>query len=377
MSSFFLNSCNRRAHNVIRNAMETPSNIRNVQHRLLQWFRKQGRDLPWRRTRNPYRIWISEIMLQQTQVDTVIPYYQRFLKAFPTVEVLAKADLSRVLKIWEGLGYYSRARHLHQAAKRIVGQFNGKIPHRLNDLLSLPGIGRYTAGAILSIAHNKEAPILDGNVKRVLSRVYAVSTPLRDLNTENFLWTLSESLIPKGHAGSFNEALMDLGATVCTPKKPSCPLCPLRNLCRAKAIGNPERYPTRIKRRKIPHVNGVSAVIVRNGKVLLHQRPPKGFSGGLWEFPNWRVQGEKSRSRRLLKGIKEERNLSVAVKDRIGIFEQTYSHFKLTLHVYHCQALEGEGSGRWVRIRDLHRFPMSRIHRRISQTILEDRKTRI
>jgi len=357
--------------------MEPNSNMRNLQHRLLQWFRKQGRDLPWRRTRNPFRIWISEIMLQQTQVDTVIPYYQRFLKAFPTVEVLAKADLSRVLKIWEGLGYYSRARHLHQAAKRIVGQFNGRIPDRLNDLLSLPGIGRYTAGAILSIAHNKEAPILDGNVKRVLSRLYAVVTPLGETKTEKLLWNVSESLIPKGHAGSFNEALMDLGATVCTPKKPSCSLCPLRNLCRAKAIGNPERYPTKAKKRKIPHVNGVSAVIVKDGKVLLHQRPPRGFSGGLWEFPNWRVQGEKNRSRRLAKWIKEERNLSVAVKGRIGIFEQTYSHFKLTLHVYDCQALGGEGSGRWVKIRDLHRFPMSRIHRRIAHAILEDRKARI
>jgi A/G-specific adenine glycosylase len=355
--------------------METPSDILNVQHRLLQWFRKQGRDLPWRRTRNPYRIWISEIMLQQTQVDTVIPYYQRFLKTFPTVEVLAKADLSRVLKIWEGLGYYSRARHLHHASKRIVGQFNGRIPDHLNDLLSLPGIGRYTAGAILSIAHNKEAPILDGNVRRVLSRVYAVSTPLRDLKTENFLWTLSESLIPKGHAGSFNEALMDLGAMVCTPKKPSCSLCPLRNLCRAKAIEDPERYPTKAKKRKIPHVNGVSAVIVWDGKVLLRQRPPRGFSGGLWEFPNWRVQGEKNPRRRLVQWIKEERNLSVAVKDQVGIFEQTYSHFKLTLHVYHCQALDGKSSGRWVAIRNLGHFPMSRIHRRISHVILEDRKT--
>ena len=357
--------------------MKTNSNIRNVQRRLLQWFRKQGRDLPWRRTRNPFRIWISEIMLQQTQVDTVIPYYQRFLKAFPTVEVLAKADLSRVLKIWEGLGYYSRARHLHQAAKRIVGQFNGRIPDRLNDLLSLPGIGRYTAGAILSIAHNKEAPILDGNVKRVLSRLYAVVTPLGETKTEKLLWNVSESLIPKGHAGSFNEALMDLGATVCTPNKPSCSLCPLRNLCRAKATGNPQRYPTKAKKRKIPHVNGVSAVIVRDGKVLLHQRPPRGFSGGLWEFPNWRVQGEKNPSRRLVKWITDEKHLRVAVKGRVGSFEQTYSHFKLTLHVYHCQALDGEAPGRWVGIRSLNRFPMSRIHRRIAHAILEDRKARI
>jgi len=352
------------------------SNIGNVQHRLLQWFKKQGRDLPWRRTRNPFRIWISEIMLQQTQVDTVIPYYHRFLKAFPTVEVLAKADLSRVLKIWEGLGYYSRARHLHQAAKRIISQCNGRIPDRLNDLLSLPGVGRTTAGAILSIAYNKEAPILDGNVKRVLSRIYAVSTPPRDLKTENLLWTLSKSLIPKGHAGSFNEALMDLGATVCKPKKPSCSLCPLRNLCRAKATGNPERYPTKPKKRKIPHVNGVSAVIVRDGKVLLHQRPPRGFSGGLWEFPNWRVQGERNLSHRLVKWVKDERDLRVIVKGRIGSFEQTYSHFKLTLHVYHCQALDPEGSGRWVGIRNLSRFPMSRIHRRICHALPESPKNR-
>ena len=354
--------------------METHSNTRNVQHRLLQWFRKQGRDLPWRRNRNAYRIWISEIMLQQTQVDTVIPYYRRFLQAFPTVEVLAKADLSNVLKIWEGLGYYSRARHLHQAAKRIVGQFNGRIPDRLNDLLSLPGIGRYTAGAILSIAHNKEAPILDGNVKRVLSRVYAISTPLRDPKAENVLWTLSESLIPKGHAGSFNEALMDLGATVCTPKKPSCSLCPLRNLCRAKAIGNPERYPTKAKKKKIPHVNGVSAVIERDGKVLLHQRPPSGFSGGLWEFPNWRVQGQKNPSRSLVKWVKDEKHLRVTVKGRIGIFEQTYSHFKLTLQVYRCQALDGKNPDRWVAMRNLGHFPMSRIHRRIACTIAENKK---
>jgi A/G-specific adenine glycosylase len=374
MPSFFLNSCSRKVHNLVRKVMDPNSNIGNVQHRLLQWFKKHGRDLPWRRTRNPYRIWISEIMLQQTQVDTVIPYYQRFLKAFPTVATLAKAGLSRVLKIWEGLGYYSRARHLHQAAKRIVEEFNGRIPDRLDELLSLPGIGRYTAGAILSIAYNKAAPILDGNVKRVLSRVYAVSTPPRDPKTENFLWTLSESLVPKGHAGSFNEALMDLGATVCTPKKPSCSLCPLRNLCRAKAIGNPERYPTKVKKRKIPHVNGVSAVIVRDGKVLLHQRPPRGFSGGLWEFPNWRVQREKNPGRRLVKWITDEKRLRVAVKGRVGSFEQTYSHFKLTLHVYHCQALDGEGSGRWVTIRDLHRFPMSRIHRRIACTISENKK---
>ena len=348
-----------------------------IQTQLLRWFAKRARDLPWRRTRDPYAIWVSEVMLQQTQVATVIPYFRRFLRLFPTVRRLAHANLSEVLMAWEGLGYYSRARNLHRAARVVLDQFRGKIPESLQDLLNLPGIGRSTAGAILSIAYNQDVPILDGNVKRVLSRLFAVAGDPSKGRIQEHLWHLSESLLPKKQANPFNQALMDLGATVCTPKESLCNLCPVRSFCKAQVLGNPGKYPGRAKRKKVPHVEGVSAAIVRDGKVLLHQRPPRGFSGGLWEFPNWKIARQENLKVDLKKWIKNETHLKVTVGDRIGTFEQTYSHFKLTLHVYHCQTLEGEASGRWVRIRDLSRFPMSRIHRRIASALSEDRKTRI
>lgn len=339
------------------------------QKKLLWWFEKNKRDLPWRKTRDPYAIWISEMMLQQTQVSTVIPYYQSFLKLFPTVRHLARADLSDVLRVWEGLGYYSRARNLHQAAKIISNHFHGKIPDTLEDLLGLPGIGRYTAGAILSIAFNKEAPILDGNVKRVLARAFAIPGDPKEFKTEQQLWEISGALIPRGHASSFNQALMELGATVCTPKAPLCLICPLHDLCKARALGNPEGYPGRAARKKIPWVEAVSAVIQRNGTVLISRRPPKGLLGGLWEFPNWEIDNGKNLKRSLKTLLKKEMGVTAKVGDLVGAFQHTYSHFKITLHVYPCQILDGKGKGRWVSIRDLHLFPMSRLHRRIAEKI--------
>jgi A/G-specific adenine glycosylase len=345
-----------------------------IHTQLLRWFKKNGRDLPWRKTKDPYAIWVSEIMLQQTQVDTVIPYYQKFLKSFPTVHHLAKANLSKILKVWEGLGYYSRARNLHRASKIIVNHFQGKIPNNLRDLLSLPGIGRSTAGAILSFAYNKEAPILDGNVKRVLSRLFAISGS--KAKTERLLWGISEFLIPKGRSNPFNQALMDLGSMPCTPKDPQCPHCPLQNFCKGKASGDPERYPTKGSKKRIPHINAISAVIKRDGKVLLNRRPPKGLLGGLWEFPNWTIE-EKRRLRlrlRLRNHIKKEMGMNVKIKESIGTFHQTYSHFKLTLQTYHCQAINRNEKGRWIPIKNLHLFPMSRIHRRIAEMIDEEIK---
>ena len=349
--------------------MTHPQLKENFQAKLLQWFKKNKRDLPWRKTKNPYAIWVSEIMLQQTQVATVIPYYEKFLKVFPTVHHLAKANLSKVLKVWEGLGYYSRTRNLHQASRMIVNYFKGEIPDTLKALLSLPGIGRYTAGAILSIAYNKEAPILDGNVKRVLSRLFAISGDPKENKTEQSLWQLSESLIPKGKASLFNQGLMDLGAMICAPKDPQCHKCPLCDFCKAWASGKPERFPSRTIKKKIPHIEAVSAVIKRGEKVLMRQRPPKGFLGGLWEFPNWKME-EKERLRVMLKKhIKKEIGMNVEVKESIGTFRQTYSHFKLTLHVFQCQYLDGKITGRWVSFQKLQTLPLSRIHRRIAQTI--------
>lgn len=343
---------------------------KRIQTKLLQWFQKNKRDLPWRKTLDPYAIWISEIMLQQTQVNTVIPYYNHFLKTFPTIRYLAKANLSKVLKVWEGLGYYSRARNLHQASRIIANHLKGKIPKTPKDLLSLPGIGRYTAGAVLSIAYNKEAPILDGNVKRVLSRLFVVSGHPK--KTEEILWPLSESLIPKGSPGAFNQALMDLGSMTCTPKNPNCLGCPLKNLCQGYLSGKPESYPLRSVKKKVPHIEAIAAVIQKNGKVLLRQRPPKGLLGGLWEFPNWKIEEERRSMLRLrLRNyIKKEMGMNVKVKEPMGIFQQTFSHFELTLHVFKCDAIDGSRKGKWIPIKNLDHLAMSRIHREIANTIL-------
>jgi A/G-specific adenine glycosylase len=342
-----------------------------IHDQILHWFKRNARDLPWRRTKDPYAIWVSEIMLQQTQVGTVIPYYRRFLRAFPTIRRLAKADLSEVLKVWEGLGYYSRAHNLHQASQEILTRFKGKIPDALDDLLSLPGIGRYTAGAIRSIVFNKEAPVLDGNVKRVLSRLFAVSGNSAKGKAERLLWQLSESLIPEGRAGSFNQALMDLGAMVCTFKDPQCIDCPLQSQCEGKASGNPETFPSRAVKKKIPSVIAVSAVIEKDGQILLRQRPARGLLGGLWEFPSWEVNHKEDPEAKLLRSVRNELAAPIKSHEPLGSFKHTYSHFKLTLHVYLCHSTRRNKPGTWVLVQNLHLFPMSRLHRRIAQSIGE------
>jgi len=354
--------------------MESISQKGKIQTQLLQWFKKKGRVLPWRKTRDPYAIWVSEIMLQQTQVAMVIPYYQRFLKSFPTIRHLAKTDLSKVLKVWEGLGYYSRARNLHRASQIVLNHFHGRIPDTLKDLLSLPGIGRSTAGAILSFAFHKDAPILDGNAKRVFSRLFTVSGSPGERKTQQLLWQLSESLVPRGFSNPFNQALMDLGSMLCTTKEPQCLRCPLRNLCQGYLSGKPESYPPQITKKTIPHITAISAVIEKDKKVLLNQRPPVGLLGGLWEFPNWKIEGEK---RFVLRSyLKKEMGINVKVKESIGTFKQTYSHFKLTLQVFDCHHLNGKGKWKWVPIHQLHFFPMSRIHRRIAN-LISDRRLQI
>jgi A/G-specific adenine glycosylase len=344
-----------------------------IQSKLLQWFKKNKRDLPWRKTKDPYAIWVSEIMLQQTQVDTVIPYYRKFLKSFPTIRHLAKTNLSKVLKLWEGLGYYSRARNLHRTSKIIVNRFQSEVPDTLRDLLNLPGIGRSTAGAILSIAFDNEAPILDGNVKRVLSRLFAVSGSPGERKTEQLLWKTSESLIPRGHSNLFNQALMDLGSMLCKPKDPQCLRCPLRYYCKGNASGKPERFPAKSNnKKKIPHIKAVAAVISRDRNVLLHRRPPKGLLGGLWEFPNWRIEGKRGLRWKLRNYIKKEIGLNVVVNKSIGTFHQTYSHFKLTLDVFNCEAIARNKNRKWVSIQKLHLLPMSRIHRKVADSILSN-----
>ncbi len=255
--------------------------------RLLDWFERHGRhDLPWQAGRSAYRVWISEIMLQQTQVATVIPYFERFMARFPDIRVLADAELDEVLHLWTGLGYYARARNLHKAAQQIRDSHDGRFPANFEQVLALPGIGRSTAGAILAQAHEQHFAILDGNVKRVLARYHAVDGWPGEKAVENRLWELAESYTPTRRIRDYTQAIMDLGATVCRRRQPDCPTCPLADGCQARRQGNPHDYPGRKPRKALP-VRQTTMLILQNsaGEVLLEQRPPAGIWGGLWSFP--------------------------------------------------------------------------------------------
>lgn len=341
----------------------------NIAKRLLRWYRKEGRDLPWRRTNDPYAIWVSEIMLQQTQVITVIPYYERFMAAFPTVADLAQAPSGRVLKVWEGLGYYARARNLQKAASIISDQYNGKVPEDIEALASLPGIGRSTAGAIVSIAYGKKAPILDGNVRRVLCRLFAIRKNPSLAPIQKKLWDISEGLVPGKDPRSFNQALMDLGAMVCTPKEPACPACCLRPLCLAYQKGIQKTLPVKAPARKTPHYHVAVGVIWRKGKILITQRPPDGLLGGLWEFPGGKLNDGEPPAKAVVREIWEELKIAVSAKEPIGIVHHAYSHFRITLHAFHCRyqsgALSTSNPHRWVSPRKLNDYAFPGANRKI------------
>lgn len=264
---------------------DCPFDPLEVAPRLLAWYGRCGRDLPWRQTRDPYRIWLSEIMLQQTTVAAVIPYYQRFLAAFPDVVALAAAPLARVIDLWAGLGYYSRARNLHRAAQVVVNDFGGDFPATVDALLKLPGIGRSTAGAIVSIAFDRPAPLLDGNVRRVLVRLFALEGDPRGPAAERCLWRWAEKLTSQTWPHDYAQAIMDLGATVCLPRAPTCPSCPLEALCEARRRGLEWQLPAARPRKSVPVRRQVALLVEGDGRLLVRPRPAEGFLGGLWEFP--------------------------------------------------------------------------------------------
>lgn len=336
--------------------------ISALRRSLLQWYSESGRDLPWRQTRDPYRIWVSEIMLQQTQVKTVIPYYQRWLDRFPTLQDLASASQEQVLKVWQGLGYYARARNLHRAAEEIVQRHDGRMPDHLDAVLRLPGIGRTTAGGILSAAFNLPVPILDGNVKRVLARIVALPMPPNRAIAQ--LWQLSESLLDPTQPRDFNQALMDLGATICTPKKPACLLCPWQFHCQAYNLGMQDELPVTESRAPIPHKSiGVAVIWNEQGQILIDRRRPEGLLGGLWEFPGGKIEPGETVEQCIRREIQEELGIEIQVGDRLITIDHTYTHFRVTLNVHHCRYLSGEPQPiecdevRWVELADLDQFP--------------------
>ncbi len=353
--------------------------ISPLAERLLKWYATHARRLPWREHPDPYRVWVSEVMLQQTQVEAVLPYFNRWMERFPDIESLSKASLQEVLAVWEGLGYYSRARHLHQAAQVISARYSGQIPRDVAQLRKLPGVGRYTAGAIASIAFGLDEPALDGNVRRVLARVFNVQESARSPSGERRLWGLAAEHLPPGRAGEYNQALMDLGATVCTPRSPSCEACPLRDMCQAYALGVQAERPVLTRRARLPHYTVTAAVIWRGGRVLLAQRPLEGLLGGLWEFPGGKLQDGEDLVSCLQREIDEELGVEVQVVDMIGVYQHAYSHFKVTLHAFSCKLSNGSQPRpiqaqdlRWVAPEELPDFPMGKIDRQIADFIMTE-----
>ncbi|MBC7782817.1 MAG: A/G-specific adenine glycosylase, partial [Burkholderiales bacterium] len=309
---------------------------------------------------DPYHVLISESMLQQTQVATVIPYYDRFIARFPTVQALAAADAQDVLRLWQGLGYYSRAQNLLAAARMIVNDFAGQVPSDVESLLRLPGVGRYTAGAVASIAFDRRQPILDGNVARVLCRLERIeSADVRDRETVARLWDLATELVPKNRPGDFNQAVMDLGATVCTPRNPQCLTCPLQNCCKAFAAGLQDRIPAPRKTRITPLVKRQTLCIERAGKWLIEQRPPRGRWASMWQFVTIapRVAGELARC-----------------STKLGRINHTLTHRRYQFDVYRCRANgtdipASEAPRKWVSLTELSEYPLPKPHLRIAKLL--------
>jgi len=323
--------------------------------------------MPWRSKRTPYRVWISELMLQQTRVDQVTPYFNRFMKRFPTMKSLAAASQEDVLKIWEGLGYYSRARNLHKAARIIATQYKGRFPNSAEEIIQLPGIGSYTAAAIGSLAFNLDLAVLDGNVIRVLSRLFAYTKDTRSTVAKKELQQLADALLVKGNAGNFNEAMMELGATVCLPKNPKCGVCPLSSACLGHQSGHSTDYPVKAPKKKVPHIVVGAAVITnRKGEVLIAQRRDQDMLGGLWEFPGGKQETGETIQQCIVRELKEELGINTETGDFLITVKHAYSHFTMEMHTYfarirsgrprplHCQDYQ------WLEISDLRRVPYSK-----------------
>ncbi len=319
--------------------------------------------MPWRNNRNPYRILVSEFMLQQTQVKTVIPYFERWMKSFPTLQKLAQARESTVLKHWEGLGYYSRARNLKRTAQKIQQEYSGRVPDSMDEILKLPGVGRYTAGAVLSIAFDQKVPVLDGNVKRVLSRLFLLKENGSDRKSENILWETMQSLLPETGAGDFNQAFMELGSTVCLPKKPFCLLCPLKRNCKAQKSGKQNLYPPSKKKASTTKIEVSAAVILRQNKIYIQKRKAGGLMGGLWEFPGGKFEPGESAEQCLRREIKEELGVALHIDEKLMTVKHSYTRFRVTLYVFLCRIRSGKISPTqceewdWVKAEALDRYP--------------------
>ncbi len=335
--------------------------------------------MPWRDCANPYFIWVSEVMLQQTRVDQAEPYFKRFVERFPTVANLAQADQQEVLKVWEGLGYYRRARHLHAAAKTVVEKYNGKIPDNREQIIELKGIGPYTASALLSIAFQKPYAVVDGNVIRVLSRYYGIEENVRSSKTKKAIQQYADDLVDHKRPGDFNQSLMELGSRICTPAAPDCEHCPLQAGCVAYRTVMTDEIPYKSPAKKVPHHNIAVGILVNAKKeALIAHRPENVMLGGLWEFPGGKQKPSESIEDACVRELKEELSVDVQVIEPFMQLKHAYSHFKITLHAFLCELIEGEPKAnasrqiKWVSINELGDYPFPKANRRLTEKLMND-----
>ena len=333
---------------------------------LLSWFETHHRRLPWRQTSDPYRIWVSEVMLQQTQVNRVLEYYEGFIRKFPTPRHLAAAELQDILKSWEGLGYYTRARNLSKAAKVIVGKMSGNPPADYPTFRKLPGVGDYTAAAVQSIAFNKPYAAVDGNVKRVLARLLLIEAPINRSTPAKIFQDKANELLDRRAPGQFNQAMMELGATVCRAKSPRCCLCPVRIFCHAFQANLQELFPIRLKSKPIPEHHAAVAVVQKENEVLITQRKTDGLLGGLWEFPGGNIKAKEAADLTCIRKIQEEVNLVIGNPKFLTRVRHTYTHFKIVVDVFHFHyisgnvILDGPVDYQWVQIHEINQYPFPR-----------------
>jgi A/G-specific adenine glycosylase len=346
--------------------------------RIIRWSRTRPRRLPWRTTRDPYRIWVSEIMLAQTRVEAAVPYYRAFLKRFPSPCRLAAARLDAVLRVWEGLGYYARARNLHRAARLITSKRRGRLPRRAADWQQLPGVGRYAAAAIASLAYDEPAVALDANVRRILARVFAWRRSVRGSSADRGLARFFVQTRGTAKPGAFFQALMDLGQTVCLPRRPRCDACPISSACVACRKGWQNLIPARTTRPAVPHADVTAALIRKADRVLLARRPAGKILAGMWEFPGGKRERGENLAACLRRELREELGVSVRVGEKLAAVEHAFTHLRITLHVFVCDSLRGTprpigaAAVRWVRIRDLAKYPLGKADRIVAELLARE-----
>nr|WP_249669877.1 A/G-specific adenine glycosylase [Polycladospora coralii] len=339
---------------------------------LLGWYDQNHRDLPWRNTKDPYHIWVSEIMLQQTRVDTVIPYYERFMEKFPTIQTLAHADEESVIKAWEGLGYYSRARNLHGAAKEVTAKYDGQVPQHPDDISTLRGVGPYTAGAILSIAYNLKAPAVDGNVMRVFSRLFALHDDIARPATRRLMEKVAMKLIPDDRPGDFNQALMELGAMICTPKSPQCLACPLHHQCEAFDQDLVLKLPVKQKAKKVKLVRTVFTWIEYKGQVLMEKRPTKGLLAGMWGFPTL-TYSKTITPQYVVNAFCEEQGIAFQHMKMCGTLNHIFTHRRwdgVIMQVYvNKLPVLNDPNLKWIDIDSIEDLALPTVYKKVSQLV--------